>query len=103
MRDQPARACLEALWNTLVWNLVKEGEGLFSERKMGGTMGESTRKRMQAAIQGGSPGNLGGTRGSPGAVYVGGYAGGMAGTFGKASRGLGNDPTQPQQGGAQTR
>ena len=55
-----------------------------------GTMGDSTKRRMAAAIQGGA--GLGGTRTgfNPGAS-VGGYAGGMGGTFGKAGRGL--DPS----------
>jgi len=53
-------------------------------------MGDSTKRRMAAAIQGGA--GLGGTRTgfNPGAS-VGGYAGGMGGTFGKAGRGL--DPS----------
>lgn len=52
-----------------------------------GTMGDSTKRRVAAAIQGGA--GLGGTRTgfNPGAS-VGGYAGGMGGTFGKAGRGL---------------
>ena len=52
-----------------------------------GTMGDSTKRRVAAAIQGGA--GLGGTRAgfNPGAS-VGGYAGGTGGTFGKAGRGL---------------
>mmetsp|Transcript_34365 Transcript_34365/g.76299 ORF Transcript_34365/g.76299 Transcript_34365/m.76299 type:complete len:1172 (-) Transcript_34365:306-3821(-) len=57
-----------------------------------GTMGDSTKRRMAAAMADARAG-LGGTRSgfNPGAS-VGGYAGGMGGTFGKAARGLGLDP-----------
>ncbi|GAX82495.1 hypothetical protein CEUSTIGMA_g9922.t1 [Chlamydomonas eustigma] len=61
-----------------------------------GTLGDSTKRRMSAAIQG-----LGGTRAgfNPGAS-VGGYAGGMGGTFGRAARGIGGDPSDGAAGAA---
>lgn len=64
-------------------------------------MGESTRRRVSAAVQGGM--GASGRAGIP-VTSVGGYAGGMGGTWGKAARGLGSDEAGgqagQQQGGA---
>jgi len=46
------------------------------------SMGESTKRRIESVIRSNAP------PGSAPGQYVGGYGGGMAGTFGKAARGL---------------